>query len=424
MEELLSSQCMFYSMTETFSNFTQMRNHMDEEVDVPSLDRALQTTILRYPYFKVKLVRKGEELFLAENRKPLLIYPDVESPTMAPEKNNDYLFRISAAGDIINISFCHAISDGGGIMPFIKTLLHYYFVCKLGEESGASDLRLSGDPVPPLEVRDYLLDFKPDPDVLVLPQKDSEVFSLPVQVDPSGARHVFLFTLDSRAFMKYSHEIDGSPNALMALFMARAVRKVHPQEDHIVAGVAANYRKASGNLYGYQCNVGLLKLRYLPKMDSMDISTCATCFRGGIILQSDDSVVKRSLAGAQQLCRYIKSLKTLEEKCEVSWNVVLKGSSGDTFTVSYVGKQDFGKISSHIRFMEAVVDGIGSHMAVEIMCIGGNFFITVTQDFADPVYVKEMVKEMEAEGIHCEGFREETVPYEDGPVPLKIAEDV
>ena len=95
-------------------------------------------------------------------------------------------------------------------MPFIKTLLHYYFVCKLGEESGASDLRLSGDPVPPLEVRDYLLDFKPDPDVLVLPQKDSEVFSLPVQVDPSGARHAARIKrqrskIKSEAFYEFSY---------------------------------------------------------------------------------------------------------------------------------------------------------------------------------------------------------------------------
>lgn len=125
-EELWSSQCLFYSLSDTFSNFEQMKYEMDREIRTDSLQKALDTAILRYPYFKVKLVRKGEELLLVDNDAPLLVYDDADSPTLETEKNNGYLFRVSAKGNVISLCFCHAIADGRGVMPFYQTVLHYY----------------------------------------------------------------------------------------------------------------------------------------------------------------------------------------------------------------------------------------------------------------------------------------------------------
>ena len=100
MEELWSSQCLFYSMSETYTNFAQFRNRLDEKIDRDILQRALDTTMCRYPYFKVKLMRRGEELVLVENEEPMLVYDDADAPTMEPAQNHNQLIRVSAAGDV------------------------------------------------------------------------------------------------------------------------------------------------------------------------------------------------------------------------------------------------------------------------------------------------------------------------------------
>lgn len=422
-EELWSSQCLFYSLSDTFSNFEQMKYEMDREIRTDSLQKALDTAILRYPYFKVKLVRKGEELLLVDNDAPLLVYDDADSPTLETEKNNEYLFRVSAKGNVISLCFCHAIADGRGVMPFYQTVLHYYWLYAEGEDSHAAGVRLSGDVIPEEEIADPVLGYQPDGRAEALPAKNGSVFRLPIQKDPSGLKHLYSFSMDSDAFIRYSHEIDGSPNAIFALFMSRAIRKFHPEADNIVAGIAADFRHTVHKPQAHHCLIGLLHLPYLPKMDRMNITTCATCFRGAMILQNDDTVVRAGLVQSQQFYGYLKSLKTLQEKCAVSLGAVERGSGSATFTVSYTGKQDYGAINPHIRCMTPVVDSSVIELTIEIFSIDKIFFVTVEQNFKNDMYVREMLRQLEEQGIVCHDYRERSMPFVPGPVPMKIKEE-
>jgi hypothetical protein len=427
MEELWSSQVLFYSLSEHYTNFVQLKVTLDSPIDRAALQRALDTTILRFPYFKVRLVRSGNKYVLEDNDGPLRVYDDAKSPTLLSKENNEYLIRVCAEDSLLNICFCHALTDGRGIMPFLKTLLHYYWLYATGIMSGAPDVRLAGDTIPEKEFRDPMLDFKPDLSSAggqSASSADPKIpFELPVTGAPEGTKYFYSFSLDSNVFMNYSHEVDGSPNALIALFMSKAIRKLHPHADNIMAGVAIDLRHACGgdeclNIYelfggdeSHQCCVGLLLLPYRPSMDRMDIRTCATCFRGCMILQSDDEMRRASLAASQQFYQYLSSMDSFEEKCRISSGAVIRGSSAATFSVSYVGKQDYGSINSHIRFIGAIVDTLVMHLAIEIMCVDERFFITVTQDFNDDRYVREMINLMEAEGIRSENYCMGSTPY-------------
>lgn len=415
MEDLWSSQVLFYSLSEQYTNFVQLKVSLDSPIDRQTLQRALDTTILRYPYFKVRLVRSGNKYVLEDNDRPMLVYDDVKSPTLISKENNGYLIRVCAEASLLNICFCHALTDGRGIMPFLKTLLHYYWLYAAGITSDAPDVRLAEDKIPVGEFRDPMLDFKPDPASISM-QNASQAnpespFELPVTSAPDGTKYFYSFSLDSNVFMNYSHEVDGSPNALISLFMSKAIRILHPDAENIIASVAIDLRHACGGEKSHQCSVGLLLIPYRHSMDRMDIRTCATCFRGCMILQSDDEMRRHSLAASQQFYQYLSSMDSFEEKCRISSGAVLRGSSAATFSVSYVGKQDYGKINSHIRFISAIVDTLVMHLSIEIMCVDERFFITVTQDFNDDKYVREMIRLMEAEGIRNENYCTGSTPY-------------
>jgi hypothetical protein len=273
MEELWSSQVLFYSLSEHYTNFVQLKVTLDSPIDRAALQRALDTTILRFPYFKVRLVRSGNKYVLEDNDGPLRVYDDAKSPTLLSKENNEYLIRVCAEDSLLNICFCHALTDGRGIMPFLKTLLHYYWLYATGIMSGAPDVRLAGDTIPEKEFRDPMLDFKPDLSSAggqSASSADPKIpFELPVTGAPDGTKYFYSFSLDSNVFMNYSHEVDGSPNALIALFMSKAIRKLHPHADNIMAGVAIDLRHACGGDESHQCCVGLL-LASIPPFDGPD----------------------------------------------------------------------------------------------------------------------------------------------------------
>ena len=112
MKKLWSDQVLFYSMSDDYHNYFELIYDFDEQLDAAVMQKALDTAVTRYPYFKVKLVSSHDEYMLDDNELPLLVYSDGNIPTLDPSENNGYLFRVSVSGCTRDIAFCHALSDG------------------------------------------------------------------------------------------------------------------------------------------------------------------------------------------------------------------------------------------------------------------------------------------------------------------------
>jgi hypothetical protein len=326
---------------------------------------------------------------------------------------------VSVSGCTLDIAFCHALSDGTSVTPFGMTIIYYYWLYKTGKAPLMPDVRLAGTPIPESEINDPTFGASFEPSDIPVP-KAPQAYILPEQPELQDGVHVYTFSIDVAPLMKYSHDIDGSPNALAALFMSRAVRAVHKDADPVVAGIALNQRTALKAPDATGCPVGLMAIPYLPRMDSMDISTCATCFRGSIILKSDPDVVRSDLARAQQFHAYLSSLPTLQQKCQMSTGAVKAGISSATFSVSYTGKRSYGELDSHIRFFATVIDMRASKIGIEIMNAGPKFFVTVNQCFRTDAYVKEFIRQFENAGIECTGLEYSVHPYIKAPKAQQI----
>ncbi len=100
-----------------------------EEVEPKVLQKALDSTIERFPYFKVNL-HKGLFWYYFEYTDKM---PHIEKETYYPsmfmkyKKKETFPFRILYYKKYINIEFSHSITDGFGVISFMKTLLVEYF---------------------------------------------------------------------------------------------------------------------------------------------------------------------------------------------------------------------------------------------------------------------------------------------------------
>lgn len=114
---------------------------LDHEVDPDILQEALDTTIDRFPYYKVTL-KKGMFWYYFEeaSHKPL-VQPETYYPCMFLKfkKKKTFPFRVLYYKSYVHFEISHSIADGSAAMVFLKTLLSQYFSCKDG--ISCSDLK-------------------------------------------------------------------------------------------------------------------------------------------------------------------------------------------------------------------------------------------------------------------------------------------
>ncbi|RLI69072.1 MAG: hypothetical protein DRP02_11390 [Candidatus Gerdarchaeota archaeon] len=129
---------------------------MKELVDVDILQKALNTTFTRFPYFQVQLTRG---LFWHRWKKALYP-PRVEKEKKYPcqfipiRNKNTFPYRIIANQNQIVIEFFHGLTDGNGALQFLRTLITQYLSLKGFTIDNWGDVFLPGEPVP-LEETEY-----------------------------------------------------------------------------------------------------------------------------------------------------------------------------------------------------------------------------------------------------------------------------
>ena len=124
-----------FSLKSNIQNLFRISAIMKADVDPDALQRALQISIKRYPYFNVCLRRGIFWHYLEElDGKPEVV-PDSDYliKDIKSIETYGYNFRVSYFNNKISIDCFHALCDGNGCMEFFKTILYEYLTL-LGEK--------------------------------------------------------------------------------------------------------------------------------------------------------------------------------------------------------------------------------------------------------------------------------------------------
>ncbi len=106
---------------------------LTESVDAEILQKAVQCTLPRFPGFTVRLRRGLFWFYLEHSDQVPDIQPDVANPcTCMDIKGSKFLFRIRYHDNRIAVEIFHVLSDGTGVLVFIKTLVAEYLRLKYG----------------------------------------------------------------------------------------------------------------------------------------------------------------------------------------------------------------------------------------------------------------------------------------------------
>ena len=103
-------------------------------VSLPALMQASEETSGLFPFFSVELCKGIFWYYLEYNCRPPRVMAD-RGPRCQPfprTMNGELLYRILVRGSSLSVEFFHIITDGGGALFFLKTLLNHYFIYSAG----------------------------------------------------------------------------------------------------------------------------------------------------------------------------------------------------------------------------------------------------------------------------------------------------
>jgi len=148
-------------ISEDLTSVFRVSATLKEPVKYSAIREAVDITFRRFPYFSVSLGSGIFWHFLEFNDKPPRIQAEDEVPctAFAVNRKNEPLYRVIIRGKRISVEFTHILTDGGGGIEYLKSLVHSYLTLTGRQISSAGDIILPGTPVSDEEFEDGYLKF-------------------------------------------------------------------------------------------------------------------------------------------------------------------------------------------------------------------------------------------------------------------------
>ena len=393
---------LFYISSEKMPFTIRIEVGLKEDVSEEPLRYAVGMAMKRYPYFSMRIEEIDGEYLAGHNDKPVVVYRGPEVYSLGSEKVNGHLLALSYFEKKILFYASHVITDGGGFIPFVKTVLYYYFCERYQLELDSAGINLAEDAFFDDELGD------PYPIERMKTAKPLYEKTLPdfFRLRDGGYVRdhdatVFRFTMSENEVMKFNYDNDGSPCSLISVLMAKAIWALHPEEKKdIVSAVSFNLRPGLGNRHNYRMLCSTIMLDYPNRMRSADVTRMCTCSRGMTMLQSQPENVIYYAARRKEMVEKMLAVPGIEEKKRLCGLIALNDSVNNTFSVSYVGRISFGSAEPYMDSMYNLTDGSTYETVfIEVAAINGNFHVAFIQGFSSDVYYKSFLEQLSLCGL-------------------------
>ncbi len=391
----------YYAMDKRHSTFVAIRFRLDNDIRTDILQKALDKCRKRVPYFFVKLAEKGGNITEEPNDKAFVIHEDPLDYLIDEQNNDDFLIRLSVSGNNLTGYFYHGLTDASGFISLLKLLLSEYYRM-LGEKVVLPEdiLDING-PVAPEEIIEPL-------ELLPVGTKSSgsaETEFYSVKGKESDCFTTYIFSAAQEKVMAYASSFDGSPNAIAAIALARAISGEDKAADKlpIDIAIAINAKPVLGCGKSHYSCVYVSKFSFVKKTFAMDEMKLQTCVRGRIIADSSETKLFSQLANTQKMAKIFEAVTRLDSRRLICTRVMETPRA--TATISYVGAVKWGSMENHIKSIHTFTDS--AMPILEINYINGKFYFALTSRIDTERYARRLYDYFNKLGFECEDFEKQ-----------------
>ena len=391
---------------------------LKEAVDGDILRDVVETLRTRFPYFYVKAVPRDNTLALEENPLTMTVRNTWEPINFNSKESNYHLGAWKYEGNRLAFEMSHSLSDGSGMLPYIKSAMFLYLSRKLGLTFDRTGFRLPGDDIPESETGNPFagLDIDGAELPLYLKQPTADFYRLSHGTD--SEHRMTCVKLPEAQMMQYCRDFDGSPNAFLAVIMARAARRYDPDSDKtITVSVAIDHKAMLGNHNNYRMFANVVELDFPRNRSLDDLTKSCTIARGQIMLQAQP---ENSLWAMKQ--RKLTYAKLDQVPLDMKLGIMAKsaGSPRWSMCISYANSRSFGPLDPYIEELYLLAEPGVTDFGCEVSCINHHFFLAIAQNFSSEQYMELFLDELSSVGIEYEVMHKEPLrlcgidPFQNG----------
>ena len=292
-------------------------------------------------------------------------------------------------------------TDGKGAYELIKTLLYYYITNAYKVELSKENIRLIEDEIKEEEINDPFLNIKN----IAKPERVEKPICLNVIKEnklENQNKILYHLSIDEKELMDYITTIKATPNSLIALLLAKAIKKENVNSDKIIRmNICFDLRKLLNTPLAHQCLVGAILFDYDEKLTNLSLEEQIKIVREKVKESLEEPQSSNAISSAYNLLLMLSNLKGEDKIKQISDIINNKTKDTVSASISYVGKANFGDIEQYITDFKTITI---SHtpIMIEISAVNGRFYLDFIQNFEDERYIKAFKEELESLKIKYE----------------------
>lgn len=396
---------MLYLSTPEHPNTMGVLVKLKEPVDGCILQEVVDELCVRFPYFYVRIAAKDNDLFPVPNPLPMTVRNTWNPIKFNSEEANYHLAAWKYDGKRLAFEISHSLTDGAGVLPYIKSAMYLYLSRKTGMRFDREGFRLPGDDIPESETGNPFAGLDVD-------GAESPLYTKPATEDfyrlSSGTdmdQRIIYVRLSEEQLMQYCKDYDGSPNAFLSVMFARAIRHFdHESEKTISIAVAIDHKAMLGNRDNYRMGANVVELDFPQSRPLDDLMKSCTIARGQMMLQAQP---ENSLWAMKQRKALYAKMDQVPLKMKLGIMAKAAGSPRWSISISYMNSRSFGSLDPYIDQLYALSEPGVSDIICEISCINHNFFLAIGQTFSSDEFVGVFLGELASVGISFEVMQKE-----------------
>ena len=396
---------MLYLSTPEHPNTMSVVAELKEPIDGNILNSVVEALRVRFPYFYVKAVARDNDVYPVPNPLPMTVRNSWEPINFNSQESNYHLAAWKYDGTRLAVEISHSLTDGAGILPYVKSALYLYLCRKTGLELDPAGIHLPGEEIPASETGNPFagMDIDGAEEPMYTKKPIEDFYRVKREGDPQPQIHCI--KMPESQLIRYCRDFDGSPNAMIAVLLARAARKYDPDSEKTVSvSIAIDHKAMLGARENYRMFANVIELDF-PKSRSLDdLMQSCTVARGQMMLQAQP---ENSLWAMKN--RKLTYAKLGQLPLEMKLGVIAKsaGNARWTFSVSYVNSRSLGVIDPYLDAVYVIAEPGVFDIGCEIFCNDHNFFLTIMQSFSADRFVELFLDELSSVGIDYDVLHKE-----------------
>lgn len=395
MKKIRSGQAYLYRDGGIRSTILDIR--MKDKVRGDLLRRALEKSMVRYPYLTSKLVEKNGDFYIADNPLSVAFAKTDKFRSLGSMAVNYHLIDVTYTDKKIRVAFHHALCDGRGIMPFIETMIYYYCCLRYNKTFDATGIRLAGEPLLPGETVEPFGDSKYEIGNTPMPEIIRDGYALPEHANEVSNYYRYEININRDKFMAFAKENNATPAILVALLASKSIKKLHPDADKpIVCSLASDMRKELGLENTHKNCVGSLYLPYSEAVEKLPMNEQATKYRTIIKEQKQPDVVKcaaNSQIGLSDKLDQLENFVAKKQALSFFNNFCI-----NTFVISYIGQLQIGECEKYVDSMHLYSSGTKG-LILNMLSAGEYITVDILQSFESEEFANKFMQSLEEIGL-------------------------